>query len=299
VTPVVLTHGGAASPRSLSDGCQHAAEVARAVLARGEGALAAAIAATVTLEDDPRYNAGTGSNLRLDGALVQMDASVMASDGRFGAVACIERVKNPVLVAAKVFETPHLLVVGEGATAFARRHGFPDFDPVTERARQKYERVLAHLRGQGDGSYEDDAAPWRGGAVKAHWNYDGDPPDCDTVGAVVRDSQGHFAATASTGGTLYMLRGRVGDSPLLGCGIYAGPHGAVATTGVGEEITKRLLAKTVYDWLAEGVPPSRAAQRAVASFPDVVDIGLLVVSKDGHAIASNRDMAAGELLLHP
>lgn len=297
--PVILTHGGAASPRSLSDGCQHAAEVAKAALLRGEGALAAALAATVALEDDPRYNAGTGSNLRLDGALVQMDAAAMASDGRFGGVACIERVKNPVLVAAKLLETPHLLIVGEGATAFARRHGFPDYDPVTERARQKYARVLAHLRGQGDGSYEDDAVPWRGGMVHAHWNYEGDPPDCDTVGAVVRDAQGHFAATASTGGTLYMLRGRVGDSPLLGCGVYAGPHGAVAATGVGEEITKRLLAKTVYDWLEQGVAPSRAAQRAVDTFPEVVDIGLLVVGREGHAIASNRDMAAAELVLTP
>src|SRR5204863_9005046 len=101
-----------------------AAEAARAVLAAGGEALAAALAATVVLEDDPRFNAGTGSNLRLDGRLIEMDASVMASDGRFGAVACVQRVKNPILVAARVMETPHLLLVGEGATAFARRTGF-------------------------------------------------------------------------------------------------------------------------------------------------------------------------------
>ena len=107
----------------------------------------------------------------------------------------------------------------------------------------------------------------------------------------MRDNHGRFAATASTGGTLYMLRGRVGDSPLMGAGVYAGPHGAVAATGVGEEIVRRFLAKTVYDWLAEDVPPARAAARAVALFPDVVDVGVLVVGRTGHAVASNRNMA--------
>ena len=301
----ILTHGGAASPHRLSDGCTAAEGRARAVLERGGDALAAALEATAALEDDPRFNAGTGSNLRLDGQTIEMDAAVMSSDGRFGAVSCIERVKNPVLVAARVMETPHLLLVGGGATAFARRLGFADHDPTTEGARQKYARVVAELRGQGDGDYAIDAAPWRKIRLDTMWNFAGEPPavvaepslaasradGCDTVGAVVRDNHGRFAATASTGGTLYMLRGRVGDSPLMGAGVYAGPHGAVAATGVGEEIVRRFLAKTVYDWLAEDVPPARAAARAVALFPDVVDVGILVVGRNGHAVASNRNMA--------
>ena len=84
--PVILTHGGAASPSKNADGCVLAAEAARAVLAAGGDALAAALAATAMLEDDPRFNAGTGSNLRLDGGVIEMDAAVMVSDGRFGAV---------------------------------------------------------------------------------------------------------------------------------------------------------------------------------------------------------------------
>lgn len=292
---VILTHGGAASPSSNSDGCVRAAQAGRAVLDRGGDALAAALAATVMLEDDPRFNAGTGSNLRLDGALIEMDAAVMSSDARFGAVACVQRVKNPVLVAARVMETPHLMLVGEGATAFARRHGFEDFDPTTDGARAKLERALADLRGKGNGDFTSDAAPWRKSKPAVHWNFTAEPPDCDTVGAVVRDLHGRFAATASTGGTVFMLRGRVGDSPLMGAGLYAGPHGAVAATGVGEEIIRRFLAKTVYDWLAEGIPPARAAQRAVALFPEIVDVGVLVASKHGHAIASNRDMASAAL----
>lgn len=292
----IMTHGGAASPHAYSDGCVKAAEAARAELERGGDALAAALAATVMLEDDPRFNAGTGSNLRFDGKTIEMDASVMTSDARFGAVACIQRVKNPVLVASKVMETPHLLLVGEGATKFSRAHGFPEYDPTTDRARDKHRRAMAELAGKGDGDYASDAAPWLSIDWKSLWNFGGEAPFKDTVGAVVRDGQGRFAATASTGGTVYMLKGRVGDSPLMGCGVYAGPAGAVAATGVGEEIVRRFLSKTVYDWLEEGIPASRAAQRGIAKFPEIVDVGLLVASRDGQAIASNRNMASALLV---
>lgn len=343
----ILTHGGAASPNALSDGCVVAAQAAQVILASGGDALAAALAATVVLEDDPRFNAGTGSNLRLDGRLIEMDASVMTSDGRFGGVANVQRVKNPVLVAAKVRETPHLLLAGDGATAFARRLGFPVFDPTTEGARRKYDRAVAELRGRGDGYFADDALPWRDIALDRVWNFGGAvwgegeragdddestslgsqasrdlrdaaprdaaprdaaaprepkprvrmPEDegCDTVGAVLRDAQGRYCATASTGGTLYMLKGRIGDSPLMGCGVYAGPRGAVAATGIGEEIVRRFLAKTVYDWLADGMTARVAAERGVALFPQAIDVGLLVIGEEDHAIAANRDMASASL----
>jgi L-asparaginase / beta-aspartyl-peptidase len=304
----ILTHGGAASPAAHADGCAAAAEKARAVLEQGGDAVAAALAATVHLEDDERFNAGTGSNLRLDGRTVQMDAALMASDGRFGSVACIEAVENPILVAARVADTPHLMLVGDGATAFARRLGFAAFDPITQRARDKHARALAELAGRGDGYFADDAASWAPGAIARFWNFGGDPPPqappqtagagakgCDTVGAVVRDARGLFCASASTGGTVYMLRGRVGDSPLLGSGLYAGPAGAIAATGVGEEIARRLLAKTVHDWLAAGATATAAAERAVALFDPKIDVGVLVAGADGQAVASNRSMAAAVL----
>lgn len=292
---LVLTHGGAASPAAHSDGCVTAAEAAGVLLARGADAMTAALEATRLLEDEPRFNAGTGSNLRLDGMTAQMDAAVMTSDLRFGAVACIEGVRNPILVAARVMETPHLMLVGEGATAFARRLGFPEYDVVTDRARDKFARAMAELAGQGDGTFAEDAAPWLGGKVASLWNFAGEK-HCDTVGAVVRDAHGTFAATASTGGTVYMLRGRVGDSPILGCGLYAGPEGAVACTGVGEEIARRVLAKSVYDAIVAGASPAEAGARAVAMFPHEVDVGLLIASRSGHAVASNRDMAKAVLV---
>ncbi len=319
----IVTHGGAATPRQYAAGCERAAAAARLVLVAGGDAVAAALEATRLLEDEPRYNAGTGSNLRLDGSTVQMDAAVMASDGRFGGVACIERVQNPVLVAARVMETPHLVLVGEGATAFARRLGFPDYDPVTEAARAKHARAMQELAGAGDGYFADDALPWRGGAASRYWNFDGEPSllaqlsaavasevprgelsrnppgrngGCDTVGAVVRDSSGGFCATASTGGTVYMLRGRVGDSPIIGCGLYAGPHGAVAATGIGEEIARRVLAKAIYDWLAEGMSPSAAGARAVSMFDTTIDVGLLIASRGECVVAGNREFATCTLL---
>lgn len=292
----ILTHGGAASAQGHSDGCIAAAHAARATLEAGGEALAAALAATVLLEDDPRFNAGTGSNVRLDGETIEMDAAAMSSDARFGAVACIQGVKNPILVAARVMDTPHLMLAGAGATAFARRLGFPEYDPTTDGARAKHARAVAELQGRGDGTYALDAAPWRLTPPASLWNFSGEPFACDTVGAVVRDAHGRFAATASTGGTVYMLRGRVGDSPLMGCGVYAGPEGAVAATGVGEEIVRRFVAKSVYDWLAEGIAPARAAQRGVAKFPEIVDIGILVAGRNGQAIASNRKMATAMLI---
>jgi beta-aspartyl-peptidase (threonine type) len=283
-----------------SDGCLLAAHRAREALERGADAFEAARIATEVLEDDPRYNAGTGSNLRLDGRLIQMDAAVMASDGRFGGVACIERVQHPIAVAAAVTRTPHLLLVGEGATAFARRLGFEDYDPVTDGARDKLARAMADLHGRGSGDFDEDAAPWRSLAIDAVWNYDAawraeGAADCDTVGAVVRDAAGGFCATASTGGTVFMLRGRVGDSPLIGCGLFAGPAGAVAATGVGEEIARRVLSKAVYDELARGAGCEDAARRAVEAFDPAVDVGLLVTSGEGLAIVANRDMACATL----
>ena len=309
----VLVHGGAASSHLHSAGCELAAAAARQILVAGGDAQAAALEATRLLEDDPRFNAGTGSNLRLDGELVQMDAALMTSSGRFGAVACVERVRNPILVAARVMDTPHLMLVGEGATAFARRQGFADFDPVTEQARQKHARALAELAGRGDGVFAEDAAAWKQLPLAELWNFGGEIGDllarlpaasavdeapvrgCDTVGAVVRDESGHFCSTASTGGTVYMLRGRVGDSPLIGSGLYAGPDGAVAATGVGEEIARRLLSKTAYDWLAAGASAREAAERAVELFPYEIDVGVLVVGHADAAIAANRSMAQAQL----
>jgi L-asparaginase/beta-aspartyl-peptidase (threonine type) len=281
VPPAAVVHGGAGSPRTRMDGTDRAAAQAAGLLKGGGSALDAALGAVVVLEDDPRFNAGTGANIRLDGKTIQMDAACMDGEtGAFGAVAAIERVKNPVLVARKVMDTPHILIVGEGATRFARAMGFPDYDPTCAENRARYERVRAILRGTDPGQVE----AWKRYDWKKAWNFPTPlkealgPPD--TVGCVTRDAKGRFAAAISTGGTTITFYGRVGDVPMFGAGIYAGPKGAVACTGNGEDIVKHLVAKAAYDLLAKGFSAQKAIDQTLAAFPADIDLGLVAICPD-------------------
>ena len=153
--PAAVVHGGAGSPRARMDGTDRAAAQAAVLLKGGGSALDAALAAVVILEDDPRFNAGTGANIRLDGKTIQMDAACMDGEtGAFGAVAAIERVKNPVLVARKVMDTPHILIVGEGATRFARAMGFPDYDPACQFGDAEIQQAQSRSTPRGTGRGE-------------------------------------------------------------------------------------------------------------------------------------------------
>jgi L-asparaginase/beta-aspartyl-peptidase (threonine type) len=212
--------------------------------------------------------------MRIDGS-IQMDAAVMASDGRAGAVAAISNVRNPILVARRVMDTPHLMLAGSWAVTFARSLGFLFHDPATEKAREQHEEMVR--------SFARKTSPaW----VRA-WR---PPESTDTVGAVARDAKGRFAAGSSTGGVSFMLPGRVGDSPIVGAGLFAGPDGAVTATGTGEEIWRVLLCKFVYDRIAgEGV--ARACDVGLRLFPKSVPVGIIAVGRDGAAHVCNRDMA--------
>jgi isoaspartyl peptidase/L-asparaginase-like protein (Ntn-hydrolase superfamily) len=293
--PLAVSHGGVGSPPELSGGPQAAADSARARLLGGGSALDAAIAGTVVLEDDPRFNAGTGANIRLDGKTIQMDASLMTSEGRFAAVGVIERVRNPIKVVRAVMDTPHLFLAGDGATRFAHQAGFEDVVPTCPEAEERYRqrmKRLAEVMGRTDTTVFD----WR-----KFWNFPNPmpadvlewPKHGDTVGTVTRDRQGHFAATLSTGGTSITLSGRVGDVPVYGAGLYAGPAGAVACTGDGEEIIKRFMAHTVYERMARGVPARRAIEEAVRAFPDPYVVGIIAVDAKGWGVGANRSMAYG------
>jgi isoaspartyl peptidase/L-asparaginase-like protein (Ntn-hydrolase superfamily) len=247
------------------------------------------------MEDDCRFNAGTGANIRLDGRTIQMDASLMTGDGRYAAVGAVERVKNPILVARAVLDTPHLLLVGEGATRFAHNAGFDDTVPVCPEAERKYERRMLHLR-EAYGAPEGIEFDWRD-----VWNFPDPMPEemkswgaeGGTVGTVARDREGGFAATLSTGGTSITLYGRVGDVPVFGAGIYAGPEGAVACTGYGEEIIRRALARSIYEGIASGLGAQRAVSEAARAFPGDHSIGLIAVDAEGWGVAANRKMAFG------
>ncbi|MEB3284904.1 MAG: isoaspartyl peptidase/L-asparaginase [Candidatus Sericytochromatia bacterium] len=290
----LAVHGGVGNSPENLDGCTAAADIGFAKLQAGEDALSAAVAAAVRLEDDGRFNAGRGSSLRMDGETVEMDAACMDSRGRLGAVAALQRVKNPILVARAVADTPHWLMVGDGAERFARVLGHPEFREVTERARRIHERVMEALASERPYDFQ---AEWREFDYKANWNFPAswqaaiNAYGSSTIGAVAMDAEGHFAVAGSTGGSSPMLYGRVGDTPIVGCGFYAGAVGAIACTGIGEAIVKHLLARTVYGWLEAGMPLPEALRRGVDLFPaEEVDIGLIGVDQYGAAACDNRQM---------
>jgi len=312
VTAAAIAHGGVGGDLRTVDGCRKAVDAALAALQRGADPVDAAVEGVVVMEDDARFNAGTGSRVRIDGETVQMDASVMGSDGKFGAVAAIERVKNPVRVARAVMDSPHLLLVGDGATRFARTLGMPDYDPATESAKLQAELLQVKLM-TNDASLPE---AWKTFDWRTHWNFprslleagmveappQGSPDAADaghdTVGVAVRASDGRYAVALSTGGTSITLRGRVGDVPILGAGLFAGPLGAAAATGVGERIVEVGLARAVQDMLAHGASASEAASRGV----DLVrvkggDVGLIVITRDAMAASADQPMPwAGRVL---
>lgn len=291
IQPAIIVHGGAVVTAAHYDGCELAARAGFEALVGGSHALDAAVAAAVLMEDDPRFNAGTGSSLCLDGETIQMDASVMDSSGRFGAVAAISQVRNPVKVALRLTATPHLMLAGEGARRFAYKCGFEPYDPTTEQARQRWLNVLEYLKTNNIGPLSPYIDAFD---LPTHWNYSRTLEEIqgcsDTIGAVSRDRNGNFAVAASTGGTTLMLLGRVGDVPVMGAGVYAGPHGAVTATGHGEELIRRMVCKKVYDLLARGAHPEEACEAVVAELPDRTPIGLVALSKTAEGAASNRPM---------
>jgi isoaspartyl peptidase/L-asparaginase-like protein (Ntn-hydrolase superfamily) len=288
-----IAHGGVSSPLSRVDGCRAAVDAALAALEAGGAPVDAAVAGVKVMEDDPRFNAGTGSRVRLDGATVQMDAAVMTSAGEFGAVAVIEHVRHPIDVARAVMDTPHLVIAADGATRFARTLGIEPYDPATDEMKAKTAAIVAKLRAN-DPSVDD---AWRGFDWRAHWNFEATlkqlgleaEAGTDTVGVAVRGADGSFGVALSTGGTAITLRGRVGDVPILGAGLFAGADGAVAATGTGERIVEASLSRRVHDWLAEGV--DAAARRGVAEIGDKGSIGLIVIGRRAMTAAADREMA--------
>ena len=273
--PILLTHCGAGSDVSTQNAADRSGAAGLAILRRGGKAIDAVVEAIVVLEDDPRLNAGTGSRMRIDGR-IQMDAAVMDSRAEAGAVAAIEGVKNPIRVARDVMDLPHVLLVGADAIAFARSKGYPSYDPATPDARRRLEESLAKIR---RGQLPAYAQKWR--RLDLH----------GTVGSVARDRRGRFAAGSSTGGTAFMLPGRVGDTPIVGAGLFAGREGAVTVTGYGEAIIKRVLSKFVYDRIADGLSPQMAASRGLDLFRKSVPVGIIAVGSRGWGAVSNRSMA--------
>lgn len=291
-SPLILAHGGAGlrSLTSAQEDCLCAAlRVGYHLLDRGASALTAVEQTIRVLERSGVFNAGNGARLQLDGVR-RMDASLMeGQDLRAGAVASIERIVHPITAARLVMDhTNHVLLAGRPATAFAKHFKLELQPHKPPRQSVSLSRSMAQFLWSAKAS----RAPMRKGlAMRERCGK-------ETVGAVALDRAGTVAAGASTGGIDMMLPGRVGDTPIIGCGVYAdNESGAVSMTGIGEGIVRVAAAKEICDRLADGTLPARAAQQVLQKLVSRIQgaAGALVLTPNGRfAIAHvTPRMAAG------
>jgi len=278
--PVILAHGGAGTRAMTGGQRRFLADALRAghqLMQRGAPALDAVEAAIRLLEASGLFNAGTGSKLQLDGARC-MDASIMEGETlRAGAVASIQGLRHPITAARLVMEeTAHVLMAGEPVELLARRFKLERQAPPTS-AQRSASRAARRAHGRLEpsaGKTLELFARLKAGEVFGR----------ETVGAVALDQGGHVAAGASTGGIALMLPGRVGDTPLIGCGVYADDEaGAVSMTGLGESIIRIAVAKEIADRLEAGASPPAAVRTVLRKLIARVKgtAGALVLAPDG------------------
>ncbi len=289
MTIALIVHGGAGAWRPGSDddaldGTRAAVAAGRAILDAGGSALDAACASAVVLEDNPIFNAGTGSVLNVDG-FVEMDACVMVSDAaRVGAVSAIQRVKNPILIARQVMEeTDHVMLAGDGAQRFARVMGHGDHDPITAARKADWQDKKAKLE-VAVGTSGKGATKIRH-FLMSHPEYAG-----GTIGAVALDARGVLCACTSTGGVTMKLVGRVGDTPLPGCGTYASTLAASSATGTGEYVIRALACRQISDNVEKGMSLAAAMDAVLIGLGRDfdADVGFIGIDASGNVVGAHR-----------
>lgn len=255
---VLAVHGGAGTmPRAELSAEREAAvradltralRAGHAVIAQGGSSLDAVTRAIVVLEDSPYFNAGKGAVFNHDG-VNELDASIMdGATRRAGAVAGLHRIRNPVLLARAVMEkSPHVMMAGEGAEAFAKSIGFEFVDPAYFRTEERWQQLQMALA----------AEKAQASATLPATAYFG------TVGAVARDAKGQLAAATSTGGMTNKRWGRIGDAPVIGAGTYASAQCAVSATGWGEFYIRAAVAHDICARMAYRGDSVRAAAEEV------------------------------------
>ena len=280
----IIVHGGAGTITPdrfevVQAGCKEAAAIGWRVLQEGGTALDAVEAAVRALEDNPSFNAGTGACLTTDGN-IELDAGMMEGQAlRAGAVGCVELIKNPISLARKVLGSPHTLLIGKGAQTFAQEQGISLCtldDLLTERQYNRWKDSQSASKEEADGepSYFRREVNTLAAREEKH----------GTVGAVALDATDVLAAATSTGGFPNKYPGRVGDSPLVGCGFYADENAAISCTGHGEDFIRLLIAKRAADFVACGISAQDAAEATITMLGDKAEGtgGLIVVDRLGN-----------------
>ncbi len=253
-----------------------ATEKAMEMIRNNKDTLDAVVEGVAIVEDDPNDMSVGYGGLPNEEGVVELDASVMhGPTKRAGAVASLRNIKNPAKIAKLVLErTDHLLLVGEGALRFARAHGFKDQDLLTEESRAvwlKWKETMSDRDGWGPGLAAPDnpaqGLVYRGKlkpeeilalakAIIAH-------PPTGTINCIAINEAGDISGTTTTSGLAFKIPGRVGDSPLIGCGLFVDNEvGAAGSTGRGEECIKINGAHTVVEMMRKGMSPTDAALEA-------------------------------------
>jgi beta-aspartyl-peptidase (threonine type) len=271
----LVIHGGAWNipERTIGahrEGCARAIRIGWELLSGGAGAVETVEKVVQCLEDDGTFDAGSGSHLNEIGE-IELDASIMYGKNlRCGAVGSVRRVRNPILLARKIMdESEHILLVGAGAEKFASDHGVPlcKMEELMSERERDFWKTSQNIKQPSKDAFRTARAA------------------SDTVGAVAMDLHGDICVGTSTGGTFKKHPGRVGDSPLIGCGSYAdNTVGGVSTTGWGEAMIKVVMAKTVIDILdLNGGDPQAAAEKGIDVLKKKVDGngGVIVLNRFG------------------
>ncbi|BBD57534.1 peptidase T2 asparaginase 2 [Nostoc sp. HK-01] len=271
--PTIIVHGGAKTitedkVAANHTGCTALAEAGWAVLLGSGSASEAVEAAIRVLEADQTFNAGLGATLNSDGE-VELDAAIMEGSLCWGAVAAVQGVRHPISVARKIMDDKPRILVARGAERFAAN-------------------CQAEMCNKDDLVAQEQLQQWQEDQKVI------DRPN--TVGCVVLDASGILAAGTSTGGTTKQQSGRVGDTALVGCGVYADNKlGACSTTGDGESIIPVVLAKTAIDFLVGDRHPDEAAQMAIDTLISKVkgEAGCILIDNQGRVgwAYNSQDMA--------
>ena len=227
-----------------------------AILAKGGHSLDAVEAGARVPESDIRnHSVGLGGYPDRDGH-VTLDASIMDAEANCGGVACLEDIEHAVSVARRVMEkTPHVLLVGDGALQFALAQGFKKRNLLTPAADQAWQEWLktSHYKPGINSEVRDYGA---GVPIDKH--------NHDTIGILALDAHGKLAGACTTSGAAWKLHGRVGDSPIIGAGLYVdGAVGAATSTGMGEEVIRNAGSFLVVELMRQGRTPTEACKEAV------------------------------------
>jgi len=274
--PKLIIHGGAGSALKTKDATQavrdslyHILDQVYALLKAGGNAREAVIRGCQLLEDEPRYNAGTGSVLQSDGQ-IRMSASLMdGRDQRFSGVINVSRVKNPIDLAKVLQECPDRVLSDLGAAELVRELNAPIYNPLTEKRLQEWlqDRQDNFERTMADVVSEPERLSSEAGR--------------GTIGVVALDSQGGLAAGTSTGGKGFERIGRVSDSAMP-AGNYANPNAGVSCTGIGEDIIDECFAARVVIRVTDGLSLVDAMARSIKEAKENRrDLGAIAIDSTG------------------